>query len=73
MYKKRQSPIFPLIDLQAKWVARVLSGKAVLPSAEEMVADVQQYYQYMEAKGIPKHFTHSLAFEVLYIYKYFPC
>ncbi|KAL8475946.1 hypothetical protein ACS0TY_028559 [Phlomoides rotata] len=62
-----RTPIFPGIDLQTKWVARVLSGKARLPSAEEMAAEVKEYYRDMEAKGIPKHYTHSLAFEFDYV------
>ncbi|PIN20862.1 Flavin-containing monooxygenase [Handroanthus impetiginosus] len=55
--------VFLKIDLQAKWIAHVLSGKASLPSEEEMLADVQEYYQTMAEKGIPKHHTHSLHYE----------
>lgn len=49
-----------MIDLQAKWVASVLSGKVSLPSEEDMLADLEQYYRLLEDKGIPKHHTHSL-------------
>ncbi|KAL8483498.1 hypothetical protein ACS0TY_026256 [Phlomoides rotata] len=63
-----QSPIFLMIDLEAKWVARVLSGKARLPSVEEMLAEVQEYYRDMEEKGIPKHYTHCLAHQFEYLY-----
>ncbi|KAI3449101.1 hypothetical protein Pfo_005766 [Paulownia fortunei] len=52
--------VFLMIDLQAKWIAHVLSGKAPLPSEEEMLAEVQEHYQYLDEKGIPKHHTHSL-------------
>ncbi|KAL0429048.1 UNVERIFIED_CONTAM: Flavin-containing monooxygenase FMO GS-OX-like 2 [Sesamum radiatum] len=57
-----------VIDLQAKWVAKVISGKSGLPSQEEMLADVERHYQDMEEKGIPKHYTHSLRKEVSYEY-----
>lgn len=53
-----------MIDLQAKWLAHVLSGKARLPSADEMEAEVQQHYQRMEEKRLPKYQTHDLHFEV---------
>ena len=49
-----------MIDLQAKWVASVLSGKVSLPSEEDMSADLEQCYRLLEEKGIPKHHTHSL-------------
>ncbi|XP_027155891.1 flavin-containing monooxygenase FMO GS-OX5-like [Coffea eugenioides] len=51
---------FVMIDLQAKWVASVLSGKVSLPSEEDMSADLEQCYRLLEEKGIPKHHTHSL-------------
>ncbi|KAL0425822.1 UNVERIFIED_CONTAM: Flavin-containing monooxygenase FMO GS-OX-like 2 [Sesamum radiatum] len=57
-----------VMDLQAKWIAKVMCGKSVLPSQEEMLADVERHYQDMEEKGIPKHYTHTLAHEVSYEY-----
>ncbi|XP_022868655.1 flavin-containing monooxygenase FMO GS-OX-like 2, partial [Olea europaea var. sylvestris] len=42
------------------WVARVLSGKVLLPSEKEMLADIEKHYQRMEEVGKPKHHTHSL-------------
>ncbi|CAI9099345.1 OLC1v1036151C3 [Oldenlandia corymbosa var. corymbosa] len=51
---------FLMMELQAKWIARVLSGKTILPSKEDMTTDVEKYYQEMEEMGIPKHFTHRL-------------
>ncbi|KAA8520490.1 hypothetical protein F0562_014746 [Nyssa sinensis] len=50
----------PMLDLQCKWVALVLSGKLLLPSKEEMLADVEHYYQHMEESGISKHHTHFI-------------
>ncbi|KAG8363396.1 hypothetical protein BUALT_Bualt19G0018000 [Buddleja alternifolia] len=58
-----QGLIILMMDLQAKWVARVLSGKASLPSKEDMLAEVQHHYQYMEDNGIPKHYTHGLGYK----------
>ncbi|KAK9283998.1 hypothetical protein L1049_012257 [Liquidambar formosana] len=51
---------FQSVELQSKWVARVLSGKVLLPTKEEMMASVNEYYQLMEKTGIPKRFTHVL-------------
>ncbi|XP_051132542.1 flavin-containing monooxygenase FMO GS-OX-like 2 [Andrographis paniculata] len=61
------SPIFLMIDLQAKWVARVLSGKASLPPDEIMVADVEEHYRNMDIKGIPKRHTHCLYHQFEYL------
>lgn len=52
--------IFDMIELQSKWIARVLSGKANLPSEEEMMEDVKQYYQQMTKLNRPMHLTHYL-------------
>lgn len=49
-----------MLELQSKWIARVLSTKVALPSKEEMMADVQEYYQQMTTLGLPKHLTHYL-------------
>ncbi|CAL5381469.1 unnamed protein product [Camellia sinensis] len=51
---------FLLMEFQSKWIARVLSGKLLLPSEEEMLADVQQHYLHMEESQIPKRHTHLL-------------
>ncbi|GLU00433.1 hypothetical protein SLE2022_178050 [Rubroshorea leprosula] len=52
-------------ELQAKWVARVLSGKLKLPTEEEMTSCVQEFYKHMEQAGLPKHRTHWLLQENL--------
>ena len=49
-----------MIEVQAKWVASVLSGKVILPPKEEMLHDVEQHYRLMEENRIPKHHTHRL-------------
>ncbi|KAL8028309.1 hypothetical protein ABFX02_14G150500 [Erythranthe guttata] len=60
------APVLAIYDLQAKWIARVLSGKTSLPSEEEMLADTREYYRNMVEKGVPKHHTHSLGHEFDY-------
>jgi len=47
-----------MMELQSKWIARVLSGKVCLPSEEEMMADVEEHYEEMTALKRPKHLTH---------------
>ncbi|XP_042503901.1 flavin-containing monooxygenase FMO GS-OX5-like isoform X2 [Macadamia integrifolia] len=50
---------FMTYGLQANWVAKVLSGKVLLPSEQEMMNSVEELYRYMEATGRPKHYTHK--------------
>ncbi|KAI4333020.1 hypothetical protein L6164_017877 [Bauhinia variegata] len=57
--------IFQTTELQTKWVARVLSGKVLLPTEKEMMAYVEEYYKQMEKSGLPKHNTHYLHFKEL--------
>ncbi|WOH12169.1 hypothetical protein DCAR_0831668 [Daucus carota subsp. sativus] len=52
---------FPLFEYQSKWIAGALSGKFSLPSPEEMMKDVENFYSSMETAGIPKRYTHNLA------------
>lgn len=52
--------VFHMMEFQARWVARVLSGKVLLPSEKEMLTDIEKHYQRMEEVGKPKHHTHSL-------------
>ncbi|CAI9103633.1 OLC1v1002153C2 [Oldenlandia corymbosa var. corymbosa] len=52
--------VFLMLELQAKWVAFALSGKAILPSKEEMLADVEEHYRLMEQDGVPKCYTQRL-------------
>ncbi|CAK9166043.1 unnamed protein product [Ilex paraguariensis] len=49
-----------MAELQSKWVARLLSGKAVLPSESEMLADVEVHYRNMKERQTPKHNTHLI-------------
>ncbi|KAE8721270.1 hypothetical protein F3Y22_tig00016563pilonHSYRG00099 [Hibiscus syriacus] len=48
------------MELQATWVAKVLSGTVELPSREVMADSVQKSYSEMGKIGSSKHPTHSL-------------
>lgn len=50
---------FPQFELQAKLVARVLSGRAQLPGKECMDRAIQAFYQTLEDRGLPIRYTHS--------------
>ncbi|KAJ7982333.1 Flavin-containing monooxygenase [Quillaja saponaria] len=56
---EKDTPI-QTIELQSKWVARVLSGEVLLPTEKEMMTYVEQYYQQMEENGLPNYCTHAL-------------
>jgi hypothetical protein len=51
---------FPLSQLQARWIAKVLSGKVQLPSQSEMMKSVQAFYAQFEASGSPMDHLHYL-------------
>ncbi len=47
---------------QAKWVARVLAGRAPpLPDAAAMAADAAASYEALERAGLPVRYTHCQA------------
>ncbi|CAL4923757.1 unnamed protein product [Urochloa decumbens] len=52
--------IFQSVELESKWVAAVLSGRATLPSEEDMMAAVREHYRHMEEAGRPKRHTHVI-------------
>lgn len=49
---------FPQFELQARWIARCLSGRARLPGEAAMAREVGEYYGWMEAEGLPVRYTH---------------
>ncbi|RDX63631.1 Flavin-containing monooxygenase FMO GS-OX5, partial [Mucuna pruriens] len=55
-----KEPIFLIAELQSMYIARVLSGKIILPTKEEMMDSVQNMYQEMEKNGLPKSCALSL-------------
>lgn len=44
-------PVFPVVELQARWVAAVLTGRASLPSAEAMRAEIETRIRRARAVG----------------------
>jgi len=44
---------FPEFEVQAKWIARVLSKRVHLPSMDAMQAEVQQFYADLEQQEVP--------------------
>jgi hypothetical protein len=55
-----RSIVFQALELEAKWVAAILSGRATLPSEGDMLAAVLEDYRRMEKAGTPKRHTHAL-------------
>ncbi|KAG8100683.1 hypothetical protein GUJ93_ZPchr0013g34132 [Zizania palustris] len=47
-------------EVQAKWVAQVLSGRRTLPAEEDMLRAVEEYNRAREAAGVPKRRTHDI-------------
>ncbi|KAK6123064.1 hypothetical protein DH2020_043216 [Rehmannia glutinosa] len=52
---------FPFFESQAKWIAQVLSGKRMLPSWDDMMQSIKEFYHSRDVAGIPKHNTHDVA------------
>uniref|UniRef100_A0ACD5US69 Uncharacterized protein n=1 Tax=Avena sativa TaxID=4498 RepID=A0ACD5US69_AVESA len=48
-------------EAQARWVAQVLSGKRTLPSEDEMLRSVEEWYRSRETTGTPKKYTHDVS------------
>lgn len=51
---------FPLCEVQARWVAKVLKGKVKLPSSAAMLADIQLHYKQLEENNLPMAMAHML-------------
>ncbi|KAG0470826.1 hypothetical protein HPP92_017526 [Vanilla planifolia] len=52
---------FPFFESQAIWIAQVLSSKRRLPSWEEMMKTIEEFYHSRDLDGIPRHNTHDIA------------
>ncbi|CAI0413730.1 unnamed protein product [Linum tenue] len=52
--------LFPLFELQSKWISGVLSGRISLPSEEEMMRDANDFYSAIQAAGVPTRHTHNM-------------
>ncbi|OWM65251.1 flavin-containing monooxygenase FMO GS-OX-like 9 [Punica granatum] len=53
---------FPFFESQGKWIAQLLAGKKTLPTWNEMMQSIKEFYNSKDAAGVPKHNTHDLAF-----------
>ncbi|KAL2921013.1 Flavin-containing monooxygenase FMO GS-OX-like 2 [Bienertia sinuspersici] len=51
---------FFVFELQSKWIAGILSGRISIPSKEMMMEDTKALYLELEAKGVPKRYTHKI-------------
>ncbi|XP_059444015.1 flavin-containing monooxygenase FMO GS-OX-like 9 [Corylus avellana] len=51
---------FPFFESQAKWIAQLLSGKRALPSWDDMMQSIKEFYHSRDLAGIPKHNTHDI-------------
>lgn len=49
----------PCSDVQAKLVARVLSGRSQLPSTEQMKQDIDTFYKLLQDRDVPVRYTHD--------------
>ncbi|GMJ05785.1 hypothetical protein like AT5G07800 [Hibiscus trionum] len=52
---------FPFFESQAKWIAQVLNGKRRLPSYDDMMLSIKEFYRSRELAGIRKSDTHDIA------------
>ncbi|KAL6880330.1 hypothetical protein ACP4OV_011895 [Aristida adscensionis] len=50
-------PLF--YEVQARWVAQVLSGRRSLPPPEEMRRATEEYHRAREMAGVPKRLSHN--------------
>ncbi|XP_010045596.3 flavin-containing monooxygenase FMO GS-OX-like 9 [Eucalyptus grandis] len=51
---------FPFFESQAKWIAQLLSGKRTLPTWNEMTQSINDFYNSIDAAGVPKRHTHDI-------------
>ena len=54
---------FPQFELQAKWIAKLLSGELKLPPTKEMMKHVENFENDRESQNIPKRHWHCLGAE----------
>ncbi|GFZ03542.1 flavin-binding monooxygenase family protein [Actinidia rufa] len=51
---------FPFFESQGKWIAHLLSGKRTLPTCDDMMQSIKEFYHSREIAGFPKHKTHEI-------------
>ena len=54
---------FPQFELQAKWIAKLLSGDLKLPPTKEMLQHVENFENDRKSQNIPKRHWHCLGAE----------
>ncbi|XP_024992812.1 flavin-containing monooxygenase FMO GS-OX5-like [Cynara cardunculus var. scolymus] len=54
---------FPIIECQSRWIAQALSRKVSLPSKDEMLCDVKEYYRIIKGNVLLEHDIHSVEFK----------
>uniref|UniRef100_A0A804Q531 Flavin-containing monooxygenase n=1 Tax=Zea mays TaxID=4577 RepID=A0A804Q531_MAIZE len=59
-----QTPLF--YEVQARWVAQALSGRRLLPPAEEMLRAAEEYHRAREKAGVPRRMSHAIFFDFDY-------
>ncbi|XP_066396647.1 flavin-containing monooxygenase FMO GS-OX-like 8 [Miscanthus floridulus] len=57
-------PLF--YEVQARWVAQVLSGRRQLPSSEEMMRSAEEYHHAREKASVPRRLSHAIFFDFEY-------
>lgn len=53
-------------EVQARWVAQVLSGRRTLPPEEEMARSAEAYHRGREMAGVPRRHSHTIFFDMDY-------
>ncbi|PUZ68810.1 hypothetical protein GQ55_2G058400 [Panicum hallii var. hallii] len=48
------------LEAQARWIARVLAGRAALPPEEDMLRAVREDYRAREMAGLPARYSHDI-------------
>ncbi|PON68907.1 FAD/NAD(P)-binding domain containing protein [Parasponia andersonii] len=56
---------FPFFESQAQRIAQLLSGKRTLPSWDDMMQSIKEFYHSKDLAGISKKYTHFADFEAL--------
>ncbi|GAX79854.1 hypothetical protein CEUSTIGMA_g7294.t1 [Chlamydomonas eustigma] len=54
----RKTVPFPQLELQAKLVARALSGRIMLPRPEVMKEEIMAFYEQLKEDNVPTKYTH---------------
>ena len=52
---------FPEFEVQAKWIARVLSKRVGLPSMQSMQNEVEEFYADLEHQNVPARCKFSIS------------